>query len=155
MRSLESQKTKKVSPLVKVLTMASYVIAGTAAADGPSYIDYAQVLQVDPIREAVVVPVKKEHCYNSRRAKLADEAIAGDVRSGNSSISIGEAIGEEIRHRERTMSMRRCRLVTAYEQMDRIVAYRVRYAYDGDVFVRRMNEHPGERIRVRVTVDPS
>ena len=134
--------------------MASCMVAGAAVAGGSSYIDYARVLQVDPISEVVAVPVKKERCHHSRRAQRADEAIAGDVRSAEFGISIGAAIGEEIRHRERSMDMRRCRLVTTYEKRDRIVAYRVRYAYGGDIFVRRMNDHPGERVRVRVSLDP-
>lgn len=134
--------------------MASYLLAGAAAAGGPSFFDYARVLRVDPIREAVVIPVKEERCHGSGRAQRADEAMAGDVRSAAPGTSIGETISEEMRHRERTVDMRRCRLVTTYEKRERIVAYRVRYAYDGDVFVRRMNEHPGERVRVRVTLDP-
>lgn len=134
--------------------MVSCMVAWTVAAGEASYIDYARVLQVDPISEVVEVPVEKEHCHHSRRAQRTDEAIAGDVRSAKFGISIGEAIGEDIRHRERSMDMRRCRLVTIYERRDRIVAYRVRYAYAGDVFVRRMNDHPGERVRVRVSLDP-
>ena len=154
MRSLKSQRMRKARALAGALAMASYLSAGAAAAGGPSYFDYARVLRVDPIREAVAVPVKEGRCRVSRRAQRADEAMAGDVRSAAPGTSIGEAIGEEMRHRERTLDMRRCRLVTTYERRDRIVAYRVRYAYDGDVFVRRMNEHPGERVRVRVTLNP-
>ncbi len=151
MRSLES---REATTWVKALALASCVVAGTAAADGRSYIDFARVLQVEPISEVVAVPVKKEHCSYSKRALRADETIAGDVRSAKSGISIAAAIGEEIRHRERVMDMRHCRLVTTYQKRDRIVAYRVRYAYGGSVFVRRMNDHPGERLRVRVSLHP-
>lgn len=130
------------------------MVAGAAAADGWSYFDFARVLQVDPIREVVRVPAKKESCRQSRRARRADETMVGDVRAAEFGISIGEAIDEEIRHRELTADMRRCRLVTTYEKRNRVVAYRVHYAYDGNVFVRRMNDHPGERLRVRVSLHP-
>jgi uncharacterized protein YcfJ len=128
------------------------MVARAAAADGGSYFDFARVLQVDPIHEVVSVPVKQERCRQSSGARRADETMAGDVRSAEFSISIGEAIDEEIRHRERTADMRRCRLVTSYEKRNRIVAFRVHYAYDGNVFVRRMNDHPGKRLRVRVSL---
>ena len=141
---------RKARALAGALAMMSHLLAGAAAAGGPSYFDYARVLRVDPIREAVAVPVKEGRYRVSRRAPRADEPMAGDVRTA----APGTPIGEEMRHRGRTLDMRRCRRVRTYERRDRIVAYRVRYAYDGDVFVRRMNEHPGERVRVRVTLDP-
>lgn len=125
-----------------------------AFAGEQSYIDYARVLRVDPISDAVAMPVKKERCDDSIRAQRADEALAGDVRTIQPDTAIGAAITEEIRHRERTTAMRRCRLVTTYETSDQIVAYRVQYIYGGDIFVRRMDKHPGARVRVRVNLNP-
>ena len=130
------------------------LFAVTATAGGQSFYDYARVLNVDPISETVALPVKKEHCFYPKSAIRADERLAGDVRSGRPGIKIGAAIAEEIQHRKNRMSMRRCRLVTSYRNRDRVIAYRVRYEYGGDIFVRRMNRHPGERVRVRVSLTP-
>lgn len=151
---MELIDTRGVSTWIKAIAAASCLMAVTASADQRSYFDFAQVIKVDPIHEYVTVPVKKERCRQSQRARRADETMAGDVRSTDSGISIGRAIEEEIRHGDRTAALRRCRLVTTYERHNRIVAYRVHYAYDGNVFVRRMRNHPGERLRVRVSLSP-
>ena len=37
---------------------------------------------------------------------------------------------------------------------EQIIAYRVRYEYGGDIFVRRMQKHPGQRVLVRVNLTP-
>ncbi len=150
--TMKSVESRGASSWVRALGAASCLVAGAAAADGRSYYDFARVIKVDPIREVVTVPVKRERCLESQRARRADETMAGDVRSRKLGKSIGEAIDEEIRHRERTAHLRRCHLVTTYEKRNRIVAYRVHYAYGGNVFVRRMNDHPGERLRVRVSL---
>jgi len=138
----------------KLFTMALCSVGGTTSAGEQSYIDYAQVLQVDPITEVVTIPVKRNRCDYPQRALSADEALAGDVRTAQPGISIGAAIAEEIRHRERNGNMRRCRSATTYEERDKIIAYRVRYAYGGDIHVRRMSEHPGKRVQVRVHLSP-
>jgi len=129
-------------------------IASLAAAGDQSYVDYARVLHVDPIIEAVAVAVEAERCDDTRRTERADTEFAGDIRRSEVGTSIAEAIAEEIRHRERTAATRRCRPVTRYETQDQIVAYRVHYSYGGDVFVRRMDTHPGERMQVRVNLSP-
>ncbi len=130
------------------------LFAATAAAGGQSFFDYARVLNVDPISETVALPVKKERCFYPTSAIRADERLAGEVRSGRPGIKIGAAIVEEIQHRKNRASIRRCRLVTTYRNRDRVIAYRVRYEYGGDTFVRRMQKHPGERVLVRVNLHP-
>lgn len=130
------------------------MFAGSSVAGGPSFYDYARVLNADPIRETVAVPVKREHCFYPTRAIRAVQRLAGDVRSAHPNIKIGAAITEEIEHRNNIASMRRCRSVTAYDNRDKVVAYRVRYEYGGDIFVRRMRQHPGEQVMVRVNLTP-
>lgn len=138
----------------KVFVLALCAVGGTTSAGEQSYIDYARVLHVDPISEVVTIPVNRDRCDYPQGALRADEALAGDVRTAQPDISIGAAIAEEVRHRERNGDVRHCRLVTTYEERDQIVAYRVRYAYGGDIHVRRMREHPGKRVQVRVRLNP-
>lgn len=48
----------------------------------------------------------------------------------------------------------RCTVRTEYHEEERIEAYRVKYRYNGRVYVTRMKEHPGDRIPVSVSVVP-
>jgi uncharacterized protein YcfJ len=47
-----------------------------------------------------------------------------------------------------------CALENDIRTEDRLVGYRVRYRYDGEVYVTETNAHPGDYVRVRVEVTP-
>lgn len=47
-----------------------------------------------------------------------------------------------------------CEISTSWRDEERVVAWEVDWKYQGQVYRSRMSEHPGDRIRVRVTVDP-
>lgn len=135
-----------------MLALILWSIVGAAATGQQSYRDYARVLSVEPLTETAAVPVRNRRCDYPSRAQRADAAFAGDVRSQHRAASIGAAIVEEIRHRESAQALQLCRWITTYENTERIVAYRVRYAYGGGVFTRRMTKHPGDRVPVRVNL---
>lgn len=48
----------------------------------------------------------------------------------------------------------RCTVRTEYHEEERVEAYRVTYSYNGRVYVTRMEQHPGERFPVSVSVVP-
>ena len=48
----------------------------------------------------------------------------------------------------------RCYMKTIWHNEERVVAWDVDWRYRGETYHSRMNEHPGDRIRVRVNVDP-
>ena len=76
-------------------------------------------------------------------------AVAGAILGG----SIGADIGRSNRqggYRVETV----CDLVEEVHEEERLAGYHVRYQYNGAVYVTRMRNHPGERIRVRVRVSP-
>lgn len=143
---------KEASYRWKVLLPVFCLAAHTAAFGQQSYTDYARVLHVEPVTKVTAVPVRKRRCDYSSRAQRADAAFAGDVRSNLPGISLAAAFAEEIRHRERASAKRHCRWVTTYEDKERVVAYRVRYAYGDGVFTRYMTKHPGNRVQVRVNL---
>jgi uncharacterized protein YcfJ len=47
-----------------------------------------------------------------------------------------------------------CETTSRYESRDEIAGYRVKYRYKGKRFWTRTQNHPGDRIRVRVKVEP-
>ncbi len=123
----------------------------------PSYYDYAVVERVTPIREARQIPVPDESCSETPYLELAMEEygrFAGDVRLRIPGITLSEVIRRDIRLRQRmeTEEMRPCRSKKVFEREEVLVGYRVEYRYGGERFVRRMQHHPGTRVRVRVAL---
>lgn len=55
---------------------------------------------------------------------------------------------------EYTTTQTRCTVRTEYHEEERVEAYRVKYSYNGRVYVTRMREHPGDRVPVSVSVVP-
>ena len=116
---------------------------------------YAPVLRVTPIMHTVQVPVRHEACghANEDHAVLQSEYFAGDVRTLDPHLSIGDTIRKDTRLRRQ--QIHRCPIVEPNERQKRIVGYEVQYRYGHDIFVRRMPYDPGQRVRVRVEVSPS
>lgn len=79
---------------------------------------------------------------------------------------IGSAIGHEraekrnwrrndnYYHESVGRSVERCRTDYEYEERERIDGYRVTYLYNGRTYKTRTRNHPGDEIRVRVSVAP-
>jgi uncharacterized protein YcfJ len=71
-------------------------------------------------------------------------SIAGDISRAN-------------RHDEEVVTMdtvERCRRVTDTREEEKLVGYDVRYRYNGSEHTVRMDDDPGETVRVRVNVEP-
>ena len=65
------------------------------------------------------------------------------------------ATGAAGRGREYETNETRCREVSRVSEQRRIISYDVEYRYRGEVYVSRLNYDPGERLRVRVSVEPA
>lgn len=77
---------------------------------------------------------------------------------------IGAAVGHSVQHAPRhhhrprhsyTTVERRCEVQTDYYDEERIDGYDVTYRYQGRHFTTRMDHDPGDRIRLRVQVEPT
>lgn len=87
-------------------------------------------------------------------------------------VVLGASVGRDIKHRHKRNShhdsrynsrynndrhyqvVQRCEVRDSYSTQDRIVGYDVAYQYNGNVFYTQMDQHPGKRIKVHVTVNP-
>ena len=90
---------------------------------------------------------------------------------------LGASVGRDVKHRNRDRDYRdgtenhddydreryhdsryeviqRCELRDNYTTKQRVVAYNVAYKYQGNVFHTEMQRDPGQKIKVKVTVDP-
>ena len=79
-----------------------------------------------------------------KAATLAGAVVGGAV--GNNSARDGRTYTETETH---------CRSVDEGYEERRVVGYDVEYRYRGETYMSRLNYDPGERIRVRVSVNPA
>ncbi len=145
---------------------------------------FADVLRVDPIYETFTATRPREECYNERvvdrrgsggdptggtvlgaivGAALGNQVgkgdgrraatIAGAVVGGAVGRNIDQNNGSDPRGSEERIE-KRCRVIEESFEERRIMGYEVEYRYRGDVFVSRLDYDPGERLRVRVLVEP-
>lgn len=75
---------------------------------------------------------------------------------------LGMSIGHDVGHKNRTTSYRetgyenieRCETSYRRETEEQLIGYDVTYRYRGETFRSRTQRHPGERIKVAVSVNP-
>lgn len=125
------------------------VLSGTAAAGEEIYYDYATVLAVRPLTESVAVRIPNETC-DAESVRVPPPA--GDVRRVAPSLSLGMAIRTDAEGLEQRRQA--CRVEHSVEHRERITGYLVDYRYGGRQYTRRVDHHPGERIRVQVKLRP-
>ena len=146
--------------------------------------DYAQVVDVQPIRRSVRVSEPVRECWNETRYEpdgpfssrhiggtllggLIGCVIGNEIDGGDhhtvgrvTGAIVGGAIGNNISHeRQRDaysteQTVERCEVRYRDSWEERIDGYDVTYLYGGTRHMSRMSYDPGERIRVRVSVTP-
>ncbi len=139
-----------------------------------SNINYGQVVEVEPIYQSVSIPEEREVCqrrsarhHHRHDENKAGRAILGGIIGGaignrfgkgrgrDASTALGVLIGasvganKEPRYRS---SRNSCYIETYYRNEDRFMGYDVTYEYNGDLYHTQMQEHPGDRVRLRVNV---
>ncbi|MCK9538609.1 MAG: glycine zipper 2TM domain-containing protein [Dokdonella sp.] len=151
--------------------------------DGPDNVKvaWADVLRVDPIYENVSVSSPREICEDvpvTHRVDGGGNNVAGTVVGaivggvlGNTvgkgdgrtaataaGAVVGGAIGNSVARRDDGYYggvERQCRVVDAPVMERRLVAWDVQYRYRGDVYMSRLDYDPGDRLRVRVSIEPA
>lgn len=156
------------------------VLYSNSASEHSQY-DYAKVLQVTPVTEIVQIQEERQVCreepvqYHVAQQRSPVPVIFGSILGGLigsqfggghgktlatiAGATIGGAVAQDAQDRRYpsqhyTTVEQRCYLESNWRDEERVVAWDVRWAYQGKTYHSRMNEHPGDRIRVRVSVDP-
>jgi uncharacterized protein YcfJ len=86
---------------------------------------------------------------NGRTAATAAGAVAGGVVGNNL------AARSDNRNEPEYTTQRHCRPAGGKAGARRVVAYDVEYRYRGGVYTSRLSGDPGDRLRVRVSVEPA
>lgn len=111
---------------------------------------YAQVLNVQPVYE---VPVIEPSDYCDRHdVLLSDESDEGDA-SASADVT-GETRDDEPADVSEITVEENCVPDEVIDQEPVLVGYDVEYRYRGEVFISRLNEYPGDRLRIRVAIAP-
>lgn len=114
------------------------LLATTAAAAEPRY-DYAEIESVEPI--VATRPAARARCEPRPGVPL------GDLRILTPGLDLVASLRQES---ARSPEPRACAVASVSE----ITGYRVRYRYAGETWEKTLPDHPGERLRVRVSVRP-
>jgi uncharacterized protein YcfJ len=170
-------------PLVAVAQTGGYGPPPRYPGDDNVRLVYADVLRVDPIYETVRVNEPREECYDAevnRQTGRYDNtatgtivgaiiggALGNQIGSGSgraaataAGVVVGGAVGREVDSKNNPSGSyrgveTRCRVVESGYDERRIVGYDVEYRYRGEVFFSRLGYDPGEKLRVRVSVEPA
>lgn len=162
---------------VAFFVAAALASTSQAALAGSSFEDYARVKDVAPQYERVNLPRKE--CYSEyvpearpQRDSMLGPLIGGvaggllgsTVGRGNGRIAssaagaaVGAIVGDRLSRRNGPddyyeREVRRCRWVDNWE--NRIIGYRVAYEYQGHNYTAILPYDPGNKLLVRVNVDP-
>lgn len=167
-----------------LLSATTTVLADHPQAETNSYSDYARVVDVDPIIRRSYTSIPEQKCsytrnYSERaggrhRRGFAPTLVGGLIGGlignqfgggrGNTALTFAGAVtGAAIANSHRNAAGNQryyrdrhklCRTVRHRREVKQVDGYRVTYRYKGRTFVRIMDEDPGNRVRIRVSVMP-
>ena len=171
--------TRLNSIIVAVIAVAATmpVLAGQGAA----HYEWAKVIEAKPVTRIIRKPVDKEVCwqeevyreipeYRSRAPQIFGAILGGLIGnqfghgSGRDAMTLagaalGNAVAKDTQRRNYPkryyMALEdRCGINTEWRESERIIGWDVSYEYQGITYLTRMHDEPGERIQVRVNVEP-
>lgn len=176
--------SKKLTALLAAIAVAGTLTAPTALAGHKSNHDFARVVSVEPITKRVRISTPRQECwqeqvshYEPAKQRSSTPTIVGAVIGGlignelghhndakKAGILVGSVLGGSIGrdigrknsdpgHHYYTTE-ERCQTYQDYHEEERITGYHVGYKYHGNIYHTQTTRHPGDRIKVRVTVTP-
>ena len=176
---MKSMQLKAMGPLATAILLLA---ATTASASSVKY-EYATVVETTPLLKTVRVSTPVRECWDQEVAyrepasgnHLAPvmggilggafgNAVGHSTRNKQVGTVVGAVLGATIGHAAALESRRggtttyrteeRCEVHYDSHEEERIEGYQVRYRYAGETYTTRMDQDPGDTIKLRVSVSP-
>lgn len=141
-------------------------------------VNYGQVIDVTPIYQTVTIPQQRQVCDQGRYERYhhsdrsnqgrVGRAILGGIIGGaignkfgkgrgrDASTALGVLIGAGVgasKDGSRNSNRRNCYIESYHREENHFMGYDVTYDYNGNLYQTQMQEHPGDRVRLRINVD--
>lgn len=146
--------------------------------------EYAQVVESQAVYKLVEISIPHEECWNEEvahtrsarsnsrtpalLATIIGGALGNAVGHGKSNKRVGAVVGAVLGHSVgrdivagnshdrvvRYETVRQCETVYEYREEERLVGYRVVYRYNDEDYSVRMDDDPGEQVRIKVDIQP-
>ncbi|AOD15305.1 hypothetical protein VB151_13255 [Xanthomonas fragariae] len=122
-------------------------------------LDYAQVLNVEPVYQTLRATRIEEQCQAEQVASVAAASAEDEGRINRVVDSVKEVFSRRPEPAAAvavppTSTRRNCRVVEVPREFRRPIAFDVDYVYKGTKYRSRLPEDPGNRLRIRVSVTP-
>ncbi|KIQ21680.1 MULTISPECIES: hypothetical protein [Xanthomonas] len=123
-------------------------------------LDYAQVLNVEPVYQTLRATRIEEQCEAEQAAAVAAAPVeSGEGRINRMMDSVKEMFSRQPEPAAPaavppTSTRRNCKVVEVPREFRRPIAFDVDYVYKGTKYRSRLPEDPGNRLRIRVSVTP-
>ncbi|PPT78902.1 hypothetical protein XaplCFBP3122_01645 [Xanthomonas arboricola pv. populi] len=123
-------------------------------------LDYAQVLNVEPVYQTLRATRIEEQCEAETVAPVAVAPVEDEGRINRMVDSVKEMFSRRSEPASVPMAVpptstrRNCRVVEVPREFRRPIAFDVDYVYKGTKYRSRLPEDPGNRLRIRVSVTP-
>lgn len=121
-------------------------------------LDYAQVLNVEPVYQTLRATRIEEQCEAEQAVQVAVAPAEDEGRINRMVDSVKEMFSRRPEPAPAavppTSTRRNCKVVEVPREFRRPIAFDVDYVYKGTKYRSRLPEDPGNRLRVRVSVTP-
>ncbi|MGS0581003.1 hypothetical protein ACQEPV_013275 [Xanthomonas oryzae pv. oryzicola] len=122
-------------------------------------LDYAQVLNVEPVYQTLRATRIEEQCESTQAAQAAVAPAEDEGRINRMVDSVKEMFSRLPEPSAPaavppTSTRRSCKVVEVPREFRRPIAFDVDYVYKGTKYRSRLPEDPGNRLRIRVSVTP-
>jgi uncharacterized protein YcfJ len=125
-----------------IAVMVALCAAPILAAAQQTRVAWAEVIEARPVHQEVRIPVREDVCWDEEVQYAVPASVAADQQR------------RKYPDRYYVTTEQRCETQTRWRLEDRIVGWDVRYEFHGEIYQARVQDAPGDRIQVRVGVQP-
>ena len=171
--------TRLSSIIVAVIAAAATL--PVFAGQGDARYEWARVVEAEPVTRILRQPVDEKVCwqeevyrevpqYRSKTPVVLGAILGGLIGnqfgggSGRDAmtfagVALGSAIAKDNQRRDNPQHFYasledRCGINTEWKEIHQVIGWDVVYEYQGETYMARMQDEPGDRIQVRVDVQP-